>query len=249
MGLSAENLSVTLGGRMVLDSVSIGLTPGKITAVLGANGAGKSTLLRALAALVPASAGQSALDGQDVTAMQPRARGRAIGYLPQDAQVHWNMRVDDLVALGRLPHGDRDPAAIAEALAQTDTSSLADRSVRTLSGGERARVLLARVLAGTPSWLLADEPLATLDPLHQIETLALFREVAARGTGVVIVLHDLTQAARIADDVVLLTRGRLLAAGPAAGVLTPTNLAEAYGIDVAFLPYPGGFALVPTEKT
>lgn len=248
-GLAAENLSVTLGRRQVLDDVSIALTPGRVTAVLGANGAGKSTLLRALAALAPVTGGQVMLDGQDVATMKPRERARAIGYLPQDAVVHWNMRVEDVVALGRLPHGDRDPAAIASALAQTDTATLADRNIRTLSGGEHARVLLARVLAGRPTWLLADEPLASLDPLHQLETLALLRAAAGQGMGVLVVLHDLTQAARVADDVVLLKEGRVLAFGPASTVLTPANLAAAYGVRVEILSYAQGMAIIPTMRT
>lgn len=249
MGLNADNLSVTLGERLVLEGLSAALAPGRVTAVLGANGAGKSTLLRALAALVPVQGGRAMLDGADVAAMSGGERARAIGYLPQDGTVHWNMRVDDLVALGRLPHGDRDPAAIADALARTGTGGLADRPVRTLSGGERARVLLARVLAGGPKWLLADEPLASLDPLHQLETLAMLRATAAEGMGIVVVLHDLTQAARVADDVVLLKDGRILAAGDAAATLTPANLADTYGVEVAILSHPHGIAIVPTVGT
>ena len=246
MGLSAERLSVTLGGRAVLNGVSAAFAPGRVTAVRGANGAGKSTLLRALAALVPAAG--VTLDGRDVAAMPPRERARAIGYLPQDAVVHWNMRVRDLVALGRLPHGDAGAEAIAAALAATDTAALADRPVRELSGGERARVLLARVLAGEPRWLLADEPLASLDPLHQLETLALLRAAAGRGIGVVVVLHDLTLAARVADDAVLLKDGAVLAAGAAADVLTEANLAAAYGVNVAIIAHAKGRAFVTTGR-
>lgn len=236
MELSAAGLRVAYRGRAVLDGVSATLAPGRVTVVLGANGAGKSTFLRALAALVRPNAGRVLLDGRDVAAMPARERARAIGYLPQDAAVHWNMRARDLVALGRLPHragATADAAAIDAALAATDTAAFADRPVRELSGGERARVLLARVLAGEPAWLLADEPLASLDPLHQLDTLALLRAAAGRGTGVAVVLHDLTQALRVADAVVLLKHGRVLASGPAAAVLTPGNLAAAYGIRVA----------------
>jgi iron complex transport system ATP-binding protein len=243
MGLSATNLSVTLGHRQLLDGVSVDLAPGRVTAVLGPNGAGKSTLLRALAALVPSHG--VTLDGQDVPEMNPRARARAIGYLPQDAAIHWNMAVRDLVALGRLPYGDGGAAANDAALAATDTLALADRSVRSLSGGERARVLLARVLAGEPRWLLADEPLASLDPLHQLETLALLRTAAVRGMGVVVVLHDLTLAARLADEIVLLHQGRVLAHGTAAAVLTETRIAVAYGVDTTIVAHPDGPLIVP----
>lgn len=236
MELIAQGLTVALGRRTVLRDVSAAFAPGRVTVVLGANGAGKSTLLRAAAALVPVAAGRVALDGADVAAMPARARAQAIGYLPQDAAVHWNMRVRDLVALGRLPHGGGvADAAVDRALAATRTAAFAERSVRDLSGGERARVLLARVLAGEPRWLLADEPLASLDPLHQLETLALLRDAAAAGMGVVVVLHDLTQAAAVADEVLLLKQGAVLAHGSAAAVMTPANLAAAYGVAVEVL--------------
>jgi iron complex transport system ATP-binding protein len=248
MALTADHLTVRLGGRPVLDAVSVALRPGRVTVVLGANGAGKSTLLRALAGLIPASEGVAGLDGRDVADLPARERARRIGYLPQDAVVHWNMTVRDLVSLGRLPHRDADNAPIQAALQATDTAALADRPVRTLSGGERARVLLARVLAGAPEWLLADEPLASLDPLHQLETLDLLRAAAADGMGVVAVLHDLTQAARVADDVVLLKDGRVLAAGSAEAVLTEANLSKAYGVRVAVLPHAAGRAVVPVAR-
>lgn len=242
MGLSADNVSLVLGGRTVLDGVSVAFAPGRVTAVLGANGAGKSTLLRALAALVPARG--ATLDGRDVAEMPARERGRVVGYLPQDAVVHWNMAVRDLVALGRLPYGGGGERAVAEAMAVTDTVALAERRVRELSGGERARVLLARVLAGEPRWLLADEPLASLDPLHQLETLDLLRAAAGRGIGVIVVLHDLTQAARVADDVVLLREGRVLASGVAGEVLTAGNLAAAYGVKFSIFSHMGHVGFV-----
>jgi len=248
MGLRTDDLHVVLGKRTVLRGVTASFAPGRVTAVLGANGAGKSTLLRACAALLPASSGRVMLDGRNVATMPARERAQAIGYLPQDAAVHWNMVVRDLVQLGRLPHGDDGGEAIAAALAATDTIALADRPVRSLSGGERARVLLARVLAGEPRWLLADEPLASLDPLHQLETLALLRAAAGRGMGVLVVLHDLTLAARVADDVLLLKDGAALAHGPAAEVLTGANLAAAYGVRVAILSQPDGPVIVPLGR-
>lgn len=254
MDLIAESLTVALGKRTVLRDVSAAFAPGRVTVVLGANGAGKSTLLRAAAALVPVAAGRVALGGTDVAAMPARARAQAIGYLPQDAAVHWNMRVRDLVALGRLPHGgdagDAGDAgeAVERALAATRTADFAARSVRDLSGGERARVLLARVLAGEPRWLLADEPLASLDPLHQLETLALLREAAAAGMGVVVVLHDLTQAAAVADEILLLKDGQVLAHGPAEMVMTPAHLRAAYGVEVERLARSDGRrVIIPTR--
>ena len=246
MGLIASNLAVTLGRRRILHGIDAAFAPGRVTVVLGANGAGKSTLLRAAAVLVPVESGAVSIDGIDVAALPPRDRARTIGYLPQDAVVHWNMRVRDLVALGRLPHDDDDTAAVARALAATRTTDLEGRHVRDLSGGERARVLLARVLAGEPRWLLADEPLASLDPLHQLETLALLRAAAVGGMGVVVVLHDLTQAAAVADVVLLLKDGRVLAHGATDLVMTPAHLADAYGVGVEVLTRADGRRVIVT---
>ena len=240
MALSFEGLLVALSGRPVLHDVTAALRPGRVTTILGPNGAGKSTLVRAAAALVTPQAGSVRLDDRDVAALDPRERARAIGYLPQDATVHWNVPVAEIVALGRAarrsPFAGPSPAdldAVTLAMEATHVTALADRPIHELSGGERARVLLARVLAGAPRWLLADEPLASLDPAHQIDLLDRLREIAAKGMGVVIVLHDLLQAGRVADDVLLLRDGRLLAFGAAADVLTPERLEAAYDIAVS----------------
>lgn len=236
MDLTITDLTVALGKRQVLYDVNATLSPGRITAILGANGSGKTTLVKALAGLLP---GDVRLGGDRVDKFDPRARARAIGYLPQDGAVHWDMTVESLVALGRLPHrapfaglSPADYNAITGAMAATDTAELAGRLVGELSGGERARVLLARVLAGQPQWLLADEPLASLDPVHQLGLLARLRMLAEQGMGVVIVLHDLIQAARAADDVLLLRDGRIVAHAPAAKALSQDNLREAFGVEV-----------------
>ena len=204
--------------------------------MIGPNGAGKSTLLRTTAGLLP-HRGEVTLDGQSLAAMNARERARAIGYLPQDHLVHWDVTARDLVALGRAPHRNpmaaesaADRTAVDDALVATDSTTFAERGVLTLSGGERARVLLARVLAGTPRWILADEPLASLDPAHQFAMLGLFRAQAVAGRGVAIVLHDLTLAARFADDAILIDRGGVVAAGPVAEVLTPDRIAAVFGV-------------------
>ena len=240
MELSITRLGVMLAGRRVLDGVSATLRPGRITAILGPNGAGKSTLVKAAAGLIPVDHGEVMLGGGDVTALDPRERARAIGYLPQDSTIHWNVTVADVVALGRLPHrapfaavSPSDRAAVDGALVATGITALGDRLVNTLSGGERARVLLARVLAGEPDWLLADEPLASLDPAHQLDMLDRLADVAQRGRGVVIVLHDLLHAGRVADDILLLKDGRLFASGPVRGVLTVANLRAVFDIEVS----------------
>lgn len=240
MDLIVDALSVKLGKRIVLHDASANLRPGRVTAILGPNGAGKSTLVKAAAALVGRAGGCVRLGAQDVATMDPRVRARAIGYLPQDATVHWNIVARDVVALGRLSHlgphaapSPADRAAVDRAMHDTETTDLADRPIGELSGGERARVLLARVLAGEPRWLLADEPLASLDPAHQIDLLARLRTYAAGGAGVAIVLHDLVQAQRAADDALLIAEGRVVAFGPVADVMTADTLARVFGVRVA----------------
>ena len=236
--LAAEHISVRLGGRPVLDDVTLQFGRGRVTALLGPNGAGKSTLLACLAALRRPETGCATLDGADVRSIDRRERGRRIGLLPQAGDVHWDVDVRTLVGLGRLPHRGRggetreDVLAIERAMRATDTVALAGRGVERLSGGERSRVLLARVLAGEPEWLLADEPLASLDPAHQLDVAERLREVARRGSGVVLVLHDLNLAARVADDAVLLADGRVVAAGAAGAVLTAPLIARTYGVAV-----------------
>ncbi|KQM63223.1 ABC transporter [Sphingomonas sp. Leaf17] len=255
MDLTIDGLGVVLSRRPVLADVSARLRAGRVTAILGPNGAGKSTLVKAAAALVPLAGGRVRIGGHDVHAMPPRERARTIGYLPQDAAVHWNMPAHDVVALGRQPHRNphaalspADHAAIGAALAATEVAHLAQRPVGELSGGERGRVLLARVLAGEPAWLLADEPLAALDPAHQIDLLDRLRGVARGGAGVVLVMHDLVQAQRAADDALLLEAGRVVAFGPAADVLTAANLARVFGVRVAELVDDGRRLLVPVGR-
>ncbi|MBA17363.1 MAG: ABC transporter [Sphingomonas sp.] len=257
MDLIVSDLDVSLGGRQVLHGLDAVFRPGEITAVLGANGAGKTTLLRTLAGLLTPDDGAVMLGERALGAIDPRERARAIGYLPQDGAIHWNVTAGNLVMLGRTPHrspfagpSPADWDATMRAMTVTGTLDFADRPATELSGGERARVLLGRVLAGEPQWLLADEPLASLDPAHQLDLLAQFRRLAGEGMGVVMVLHDLMQAARIADRVLLLREGRCVAFGPAAEVLTPEPLARAYGVRVAMVPDGSGIALpVAIDRT
>ena len=245
-GLAADRIGLTLGGNRVLDAVSVAFRRGRVTALLGPNGAGKSSLLSCLAALRVPDEGAARLDGVDIAGLDRRDRARRIGFLPQAADVHWDVDVATLVGLGRLPHHGRwgaspaDHAAVERALAATDMTALRTRGVERLSGGERGRALLARVLAGEPDWLLADEPLASLDPAHQLDVLARLRSVADAGSGVILVLHDLHLAARIADDAVLMRGGRVIAAGPADIVLAAPLIAEAYGVAVEIGVTPGG---------
>ncbi|QIG81316.1 ABC transporter ATP-binding protein [Stakelama tenebrarum] len=250
MDLSAKKLDVTLGGRRVLHGIDAVFRPGQVTAVLGANGSGKTTLLRTLAGLQKSEHGSALFGDRVVTDLDPRERARTIGYLPQDGAVHWNITAGDLVMLGRTPHrspfagpSPADWEAVVTAMSATATLEFADRTATELSGGERARVLLARVLAGQPQWLLADEPLASLDPAHQLDLLAQFRRLADEGIGVVMVLHDLIHAARAADAVLLLHEGRAVAFGPAAEILAPDPLRAAFGVEVMAVEDRQGIAL------
>lgn len=244
--LAVERLSLSLGGRPVLAEVSHAFAPGRVTALLGPNGAGKSTLLACLAALRSPDMGSVTLGGVPLARIERRERARRIGLLPQDATVHWNVDARTLVGLGRLPHrgrwglADADRAAIDRAIAATDIGALIGRPVDELSGGERGRVLLARVLAGEPEWLLADEPLASLDPRHQLDMLDRLAAVARAGRGVVVVLHDLSLAARVADEVVLIDGGRVTAAGAADRILTAEAIGRTYGIAVEIGRTAGG---------
>ena len=237
--LSAQDLS--LPGRLA--GISLTLRPGEVTAICGPNGAGKSSLLTCLAGLAGKGA---ALDGTPLEAMAPRARARVLGYLPQSADVAWDVSVETLVGLGRLPWGDdaaQDHAAIEAALAALALGPLRARPVSQLSGGERARALLARVLAGSPGWLLADEPLANLDLAHQLALLAHFRTLAAGGLGVVLVLHDLAHAMNHADRVVVLDQGRVVADGAPEQALAQDVIAKVWGVDARWLGEPGQRAL------
>ena len=245
-----DAVSVTLGGRPVVDGVSADLSGGVI-GLIGPNGAGKSTLVRAIAGLIPAE-GAILIDGAPVATITLRDRARRIAYLPQGQAVHWPLTVERLVALGRLPHlapfarpGETDAQAIEHALERTGLQPLRDRPVAELSGGERARVLLARALAVEAPLLLADEPLAALDPAHQIEVMALLRAEAARGATVIAVLHDLTLAARWCDRLLLIDRGGLVADGKPADVLTAERIAAVYGVSAHIGEAAGEPLIVP----
>ncbi|MDE2561372.1 MAG: ATP-binding cassette domain-containing protein [Sphingomonadales bacterium] len=230
-----------------LHGVSAALRPGEVTAICGPNGAGKSTLLACLAGLLAPAAGEVRLDDAPLAALRPRERARAIGFLPQDGEVAWDLTVEALVALGRLPWAApaaENRAAVAQALATLDLSRLAKRQVSTLSGGERARVLLARVLAGSPRWLLADEPLASLDLAHQLALAGHLRAQAAGGAGVVLVVHDLALAMNHASRVLVLSNGALAADGPPEQALAEEVIARVWSVRARWLGEPGARALV-----
>ena len=225
--------SLSLSTRLC--AASFDLAHGEMLGLIGPNGAGKSTLLQCLAGIAP-GAGDVLLGGQPLAALPRRERAQHIGWLPQAQTSAWALRVQDVVALGRLPWGDRDAAtgqqAVAQAIAQTGIEGLAARPVDALSSGEQARVWLARVLAGQPRLLLADEPIASLDLKHQRAALDTLRRYADADRGVILAIHDLGLAARWCDRLCLLQAGRVRSIGAPREVLTETLLAEVFNAPV-----------------
>lgn len=236
--LAAQDVSVDLGGAPVVRGVSFALSGGELVGLIGPNGAGKSTLLRAVARLGPMRAGRVLIDGEQVERLSARALARRLAYLPQGHVVNWPIAVERLVGLGRLPWRRpfagptaADAAAVARAMARTDVAAFRDRAAQTLSGGERARAMLARALAVEAPILLADEPAASLDPYHQLQVMELLRDAAHGGDLVVCVLHDLALAARFCDRLILLAGGRVVAEGPPRDVLADAHLGAAYAVE------------------
>jgi iron complex transport system ATP-binding protein len=230
--LAFDRLTVRRGRRTVVDAVTAGVGGGELVGLLGPNGAGKTTLMRAALGLQPAE-GRIALGGAPLAALAPRERALRAAHIPQERSIAWPISVAALVALGRTPHRaapGADRAAVEAALAAMELGALRDRPATELSGGERARVLIARALAQDAPLLLADEPTAGLDAAHALALMAAFRELARDGRGVLVSLHDLGLAARWCDRLLLLDAGRLAADGPPEAVLTPARLAAVFGI-------------------
>ncbi len=216
--LSAKNLVVRVGAKTILDDCSLELKPGELVGIIGPNGAGKSTLAAALAGVRAPDGGRVLLDERPLSALTPRERARRIAYLPQFGEVNWPIPVERLVELGRLPHLElrtrmsaADHAAVHAALEATDMLALRERTVSTLSGGERARALLARALATQAGYLIADEPAAHLDPRYQRSIFQCLSNVARGGAGVVAVLHDLSVALQFCTRLVLMQQGKIAA--------------------------------------
>jgi iron complex transport system ATP-binding protein len=254
-GLAAEALVVRVGARDLLHGVSLAVPPGLLVGLVGPNGAGKTTLLRALAGLVAPAAGRVILDGCPLAALTRTERARRVALLLQEP-VSSPLTVAETVATGRLPHGaglgtlgegHRD--AVARAMRATEVEHLADRRLPTLSSGERMRALMARALAVEAGVLLADEPTTALDPAHQIDVMRLLASQSRAGRAVLVVLHDLSLAARYCDRLVVLSDGAVAAEGASRAVLTDACLAAVFSITVARGRAPDGApTLLPWDR-
>ncbi len=249
--LSAEALAAGYGPRDVVTGFTHAFATGRVTALLGENGAGKSTLLKALAGIVPVRRGTVRLDGRPLADVPRREAARALGYLPQSFDPLFPILARDLVLLGRTPWrtpfgapSARDLASVDAALSEMDASRFADTDLGAMSGGERQRVLLARVLAGEPEVLLLDEPAANLDPRHRFLVIDAMRRRAETGGTVVFSTHELDVASQGADDAVLVSGGCVLAAGTIADTLTEPLLSELFGVSACVTPGAGGRPVV-----
>ncbi|MGE9809062.1 ABC transporter ATP-binding protein [Janibacter sp. G1551] len=256
--LTAEALSVSFGQRPVIDGLDLAVPPGEVTIIIGANASGKSTLLRTMARILRPASGAVTLDGRAVHETPSRELAKVLGLLPQSPLAPDGITVRDLVSRGRHPHqglfraaSADDAAAVARALAAAGVTDLADRPVDALSGGQRQRAWIAMALAQEPEVLLLDEPTTYLDVAHQIDVLDCVADLnEQRGTTVVIVLHELALAARYADHLVALSRGRIVAAGPPRDVLDADLVREVFGIDAVVVPDPvtGAPLVVPRSR-
>jgi iron complex transport system ATP-binding protein len=249
-GLVVRSLSVDLGEQRVVDAVDLDLARGELLALVGPNGAGKSTLLAAVTGDVTPVRGTVTFDGADLLALAPRPAARVRSVLLQESRLAFGFRVVDVVAMGRtpwhrMPEEDRDGEVVAAAMARTDVSELAGRLFPSLSGGEKGRASLARVLAQETPLVLLDEPTAALDIRHQEQVLAVARELASCGCAVGVVLHDLSLAAAWADRICVLDNGRVAAHGSPGQVLRPELLGRVYGHPVDVISHDGHLVVVP----
>ena len=251
VALALKDIVVRLRGRTAIDRVSLDLRAGEFAVLVGPNGAGKTTLLRAIAGLVPAG-GTVLIGGQDAATFSADARARTMAYLAQAGEIHWPVPARDVVALGRLPFGastqrlsPADRAAVGRALASCDLEKIASRRVTELSGGEKARVLLARALAVEAPLLLLDEPVAALDPGHQIAIMRALTELTARGRSVVAVLHDLSLALRFASSLILLKKGKLVDVGSPPDIVARKTLDAIFDVPFATGEIEGGLVVQP----
>lgn len=237
MSFDAANISVVKDGQSLVKDASFTLKPGELTVLLGPNGAGKTSLLQASLGIERPNAGTAMVDGHNIASLSPQARARKISYLPQTRPLAWPARAADIVALGRFAYGasparlgDDDRRAIDKAITACELTHLAERAADTLSGGELARLHFARTLAAQTDYLIADEPVAALDPQHQFRILDLIRSYVDTGNSALIILHDINLAARYADQLLWMKDGEIVARGSVKDSLSPERIEQIYNI-------------------
>lgn len=252
--IQAQKVSLSRQGREILTDIDVTLHRGEVLGIIGANGAGKSSLLQALSGQLPLTSGQILLAGKALSEWTERQRAQQLAWLAQSRELHWSMTVESVVALGRQPWQGGALSLSAEnqhlceqAMQQAGVLALRTQSCDRLSGGELARVLLARALAVNAEILLADEPIAGLDPYYQLSVMQVLRQQAHAGRGVVVVLHDLNLAERFCDRLMLLHQGRLLCEGRPEQVLTPEHLASAFRIETRRVGDAATSVIVPVK--
>lgn len=250
--ITVSNLNVYRRQRHILKCVNVSAHEGEVVGLIGANGSGKSTLLKAILGLLPVESGKVEIMGKHQDTYQRSELAKAIAYMDQDNECNWPLQVRSVVELGRMPHQapftsltDEDHDIVNTVMKTVCVEALAERTLNLLSGGEKHRVLLARALASQPAILLADEPVAGLDPYHQLHLMELFRDQAQAGKTIIVILHDLTLVSRYCDRLVLLSEGNVLANGEPKEVLDTDNLREAYGIHAQYFENEGKQAVIP----
>lgn len=246
--LTLTDFGVARGKRDILRGINLTVGPRELVGIIGPNGAGKTTLMRAALGLIDRTGHSS------VAALTPRARGRAVAWMPQSREIAWPVAVETLVMLGRTPHlgaGQRpsnaDLAAVARAMRRMDLDAFRGRTATRLSGGEQARVLIARALAQETPLLMADEPIAGLDPAHQLATMQSFADLTHEGHSVIVSLHDLGLAARYCTRLIVLDKGGIAADGPPLDVLTEGLVRRVFGIRAYLARTPDGLVFQPLE--
>ncbi len=239
-GLMVKNISLELEGHKILQDVSASVKAGETVGLIGPNGAGKSCLLKSILGLLDLDTGSISIDGENLKDLSLKNRAKKMAYAAQGAPVHWPLTAETVVGLGRVPHlnpwqklSKDDKIALEYAMQRTDCLDLKDRQVTTLSGGERARVLLARVLATGAKYILADEPVSSLDPSHQLQVMKILSGLSKNGNGVLVVLHDLSHALRYCDRIILLNEGKVIGQDTPDKILSDDNLKNIFGISAA----------------
>jgi len=250
--LEATGLSVKFGDRTILDDIGFSVDKGEFIGLIGANGTGKTTLLRTLSGMLSEHKKKINFLGHPLSDYQPKQLAQKLAYLPQGNESHWSITAENLVMLGRLPYqkawqgaSELDHHIVQQVMQACDVSQFATHTIDTLSGGERARVFLSRALAVEPQLLLVDEPIAGLDPGHQIEVMDKFRQLSESGMGIVCVIHDLTLAARYCQKLVMLDEKKIISQGLPEQVLSPENLACCFNIRAHISEVEGQPLVVP----